>query len=224
MFTEGSTIEKTSMKTQLCKNNQNVCQLIPLLQLNLHLNDVIKCMKSVWRDLCYIYLPKDISIQPLKDDLYKKINSSIVLYCRDTHNDAENLQKSLIHELIYSVNTVAQVIIEIKTLLTTHRYTLVYIPKNSFALLTPSSVIKDIKYLDEVLKLFNEDLERLESYSSLKSIKIILSCGSDKLSIKYRCYFDKQITRVTLLNAIYLMLYLSKLLDVGLKSDHRRDL
>lgn len=181
-----------------------------------------KCLRSICRELevCYVYLPKTVSIEKcflVKPHLYKKLNNSLVFFMEQSYDEIKSLLiKLTIDYIVYCAHSFLSksvyVIIEFKTHKTTYKYTAIYIPQ-SFALITPSTVIKNIISFEEISKIVIEDFLKYNS-SSCRSINYVkflipLPTNEDKISLKYRCRFSCKIIDLIILNAIMLLFYIN---------------
>lgn len=217
MSTGGVTLEKILHKVYQILSNLK--QPTPLAELELRLKDVRKCLQSVCKDLkiCYMYLPREVPIDRCflsKSYLYRELNKSLIVYHEQYYDEIRSiLVRSIMNYIsIYdSASQTLQAVVEFKSRGTTYRYVVIYMGYETFAIITPSTVLRGITNFEDVVRtIIIEVSNNINNYSFIDQIRFITHMNNDRISIKYACVFSYINIYLILLNVIMLLFYINK--------------
>lgn len=202
-------------------NSKNYCEticdllneskdIVNIQSLGLKLDNILKCTCEPYEDPCYIYLPS-ITIKGNfvnKADIYKQLNNNILVYNLITANKVKELLDKL-----YKVHPVDKpclpmsLVIEFKTITTRYRYIIV-LQRHSrmISVLTPSTLVKELKGIGDVINAIIDDLLKHTSVEDIKYVRVLIPMDGDRLSLKYVCKFNQLSIEITLLNVFSISL------------------
>lgn len=208
MFTEGHTSERTSVNSR-CKALAYLGYPVPLSELHLSLRHLARCIQSVFKDVCYAYLPKPmVKVAKAKGYLYREINRSIILYRKDVSGAVKELMVNAIPSLMACSAFPIQTLVEFKSEAKSYRYAIIYLGRGVFAVITPSSVVRGLSGLNPVVETVVKDLGSSTNFESLKRIKALFQLDGDRVGVTYRCSFDDLTLEISAMNILYLLLYI----------------
>lgn len=184
-----------------------------LTELNLRLKDILNCVRSICKDVCYAYIPQYSRLHRVqKSIIYKELNKSIVLYDQKTVDEVKTMLAKLIEKTIYIPKNSLILTIDFKTKATRYRYIMVYPGTSSIKMLTPESVLSDIRSVHDAVNIIVKDIVKHINVEELVFLRITVPLDSDKLSIKFRCFFNHSNIELLVLDSVLLMFYVGKLL------------
>lgn len=180
-----------------------------LSELPLSLRQLIRCLQSLFRDLCYIYFPQPRgAVLGAKENLYREINKSITLYHKEVHEKVKELLTNAIQRLLSCSRSPVQATMELKSYSTSYRCAVVYLGNGLFTALTQNSIVRELNDLNIIARTLVMDVSNSIGYESIRYIKALFPLNGDSLKVTYRCFFDSSTLEISILNVLYLLFYI----------------